>query len=199
MWVVISGPPGTSKNKIAEILIKYGFEYLSHRVLPNDDKSVFDRELGYLVDRAVNQIDIERRPKSKIVTVRSFWDFDVYGRVLSKRTVLSPGEYEILKTHVYEPFLEVLKPPDFFIFLNCQDKMASFNRMMLESNVINQEYFFDLVDAYDEFRGKLTVPVIEVEHGSNVEDVMSQVEFGLSSIASTGVATETIWSKGVFK
>jgi len=200
MWILISGPPGTSKHKIAKALeSKEGFQYEAWSITVDEDLEPFSKELLYATRHIRSQFELEAvRFKRNIVTIGSAWEAPIYSEVAFKRSDIKKEEVKVLRA-LYSAFVDALKPPDAIIFMNCTDKMASFNKMLLDKKVIHQEAFMDILAAYDEFRGKLAPPVIEVEHGHTFDNIWHTVQFGIQSLKSGGLSGDTIWKKGIFK
>jgi len=200
MWTMIIGAPGTSKHKIAELLTKDGYEYQKWIVDVKGDDNLFMREATYFTQRLKKQLEIERvRRETDIVTVRGAWDsIEVFGSVLAKRGEIDSVQFDALR-FIYEGLLETMPPPDVVVHLKVGEKMASYNRMALKDERISEDYFSQLVDAYDHYVSLLAIPVIDVDHGHVLDKVWDQVEFGIQSIKTSGLSGDTIWKRGMFK
>jgi len=200
MWIVLSGPPGTSKAKIAEFLQKEGFHYLDWRVVVDDTKSIFERELQYLLQRIRIQLEVqERATREDILTIRSVWEGRyVYIKAHAERGEIDEREVKILET-IYSSFVDILKPPTAFFYVRCVEKITSFNRIFLSGREINQDYFELVLKKYEEFVELLALPVVSVDHADSIDILLEDVEFGIASLKSNRFSSDTIWKRKLFK
>jgi len=201
MWIAISGPPGTSKNRLAEILARVeGYTYLEE--LPDRvDQSWFLREVNHLSKRSILQSTIEAgRKQGNFLTVRTIWDGpEVFAKVGLKREAITEEEFGIINLIYKQLTEEAISPPDAFIYLRCESVMSSLNRMALQGRSLPEETFMEMCAEYDRYRQKLAVPVIEIAHNDNFDAIVLEAQYALQSLKTTGLSDFTIWKKGIFK
>lgn len=201
MWVMIIGAPGTAKHKIAELLTKDGYEYQKWITdVKGDQSNLFMREATYFAERLKKQFKIARAKREQdIVTVRGTWDsIEVFGSVLTSRGEIGETQFDSLR-FIYESLMDTMIPPDVIIYMKVKERMASYNRMALRDGRISEDYFSQLISAYDKYVQRLAVPVIDVDNDHVLDKVWDQVEFGLQSIKTSGLSGDTIWKRGMFK
>ena len=194
MWVVVSGPMATSKQKIIEYLETDGFEELKLR----DTKTYpisFHTETAFCMSYLESFMKARDNSEKKLVSSRCIWDaVEVFGRVALKRSEISEGEFKALEA-ILGMTVGHDTVPSAVIYMKPDMKMTSFNRMLMKGEKVDEEYFNDVCIAYDEYMEKIAVPVIEIPHTDIIDHILDNVKFGMAGIKSSGSAENSIWKR----
>jgi len=199
MWIALCGPTGTSKQKIVEYL-KKDFEFEKYEFPIEENLPAFDKILTLLIKHQERQFRIHEDMKdSSILTVRSIWDVsEVFSKVMFKRQEISKEQYNWITKYV-SAVTDCLKPPSAIIYMKPVSKMASYNRILMKEGEVDQTLFDLMAEAYEEFMGKLGIPVVEIDHGSYIDEILKQIEYGVSSLKTSALTEDSIWTRRMFK
>jgi len=199
MWLVISGPPASSKQKIIEWIEheKLGFEYL-----PPEEVMVSGKITQEI--RLSSAIDTHKKAAEKcsdVVTIGCVWDvLKVYNPVALEFGDINQDRFDAMERLERLTEKNDFAIPDAVVYIKPVEKMASFNRMSLNlGSVMNQDRFQKICDLYDEYIQSVAISVVDVDHGSKFDDVIDQLDFGISSIKQSGVGEQTIWTRRMFR
>lgn len=196
MWVLVTGAPGTAKGYACDLLQKEGFLYLQEP--PTVEESGFDCELGHIFRRLKVQLQAQQTQSRKdIVTVRSFWDCELYLKTALYTDQLTELQFTQLSGHV-KSLAELLTPPAAVIFMRA-DKMVSYDRVLLKSGVTpHDDEFNKLRELYEDFAARIKIPLVDIDASDRPEDIKESLIFNLSSLRLTRAADSGLWKREMF-
>lgn len=205
MWACIVGAPGTCKNKMADILVeKEGFKL--ERQSPNlfySDSDAFFCQLNNLMTLFRFQKDIENRRKEEdILTIRSFWDeYDGRTKALHKLQELDSYSFKNL-TLIYNTIYEHLQPPDVFLYTKSDVQHIQSWTSVKEIDghlVLSDDQIRVFNKCYEDFISRVRTPVVEADMTQIFDEVIADVLYGIETIKSTSLMSQTIWKRKIYR
>lgn len=203
MWMVFVGADGVAKNKIAEALVKDGWQWrVPAECQFKFSENTFAKQIEYLSGRFRLQHQIQKvMAEEDILTVRSLWDVcAVYSSLMLEMNFIQQWEADVLEM-ISEDLAASLSCPHLIIYLKAR-KSDAFNRMAMRQvrSVYDNEYWWVRLDkAYDEYVKRIRVSNVEVDVSRDFADVMNDVKAAIDSVKSTTFMSKTIWQKSFFK
>ena len=197
MWIAISGATGSGKHVIGDYLVQDGYEQVAihtEKKLPEQLLTFSDRLWEYYCAT-------DRIARYDIFTIRSIWEaFLIQIPLAFEFHLISPEQYETLMMVKAAMFSRPysLQPPSAMIFVR-SNKMATVNRLALRGKLFDQNMIFREMEMYEDFISTISIPILEIDATQDVLTIKKNVSFGMASFKAPGVASNSVWQKGMFR
>lgn len=199
MWVLVTGPSGSSKHVVTDFLKSEDFEVLDDNLASEISTTFnFEKELQLMMSRLRQQIKASSvMSRSNVVTVRSVWDhFEVMIQGIFQLERMSRSQFDSFKI-IYDACWDIIPPPNLVIITRTK-KQTSFDRSTLRGREIDQDLLTLELSKFDTFYDKLAIPRIEISSDDTPDDIKRSLEFGMASVKASGLYVNTVWEKRIF-
>jgi Deoxynucleoside kinase len=199
MQVVILGATGTCKHAVAkELTTKDGF-LLEPSVDLHSARMTARMQAFILCERWKVARDLtKRQEENDYLTIRSFWDTDVYIGALNDCRLITSDEYVTLTTF-YLTMLKAVEPPHGVIYLHATEIQARDRQALKGAPTIDGELEEAVKRRYAEHVERIALPCAHVAVTDRFEEMMDEVRGAMDSLRSSNAGAPTIWRRSYFK
>jgi hypothetical protein len=201
LQIVIMGATGTCKHVVADELKKKDGFLLEPDFRPSHTSKVTLKEQAFLlVERWKLARDLtKRQEENDFLTIRSFWDTEVYIEAMRECRLLSDEECSTLMMF-YRAMLRAVEPPHGVIFMRSTEIQAHDNQALKGGQLsIDEEFEAVVKRRYVEHAACIALPTVEVPVTDRMEEMMDGVRGAMNSFRSSNIGAPTIWKRSYFK
>lgn len=201
MQIVILGATGTCKHAVAEELKKKDGFLLEPADIRFDEPSkvTLKQQAFALCERWKYAKDLtKRQEENDFLTIRAFWDTEVYIEAMHDTRLLTDDEYAAL-TMFYRTMLKGVEPPHGVIYMRSTEIQAHDRQALKGAPSIDEEFEMAVKQRYAEHVRRISLSVVEVEVSDRFEAMMDEVRGAMNSFRSSNIGAPTIWRRSYFK
>ena len=201
MQIVIIGATGTCKHVVAEELKKKdGFLLEPSDIRFDFPAKVTSREQAFaLCERWKYAKDLtKRQEENDFITIRAFWDTEVYIDSLHECRLLSSDEHAALMMF-YRTMLRAVDPPHGVIYMHATEIQSHDHQALKGALSIDEEFETVVKRRYAEHVSRIALSVVDVAVSDRFEVMMDEVRGAMNSFRSSNVGAPTIWKRSYFK
>jgi deoxyadenosine/deoxycytidine kinase len=197
MWVVITGPVGTAKTKLAEVLLEDDFIFLDAELEKREQLNGYiENEFDKMIQRYKLQERIAKEKEKKdFVTVRSHWDSAIFALAHYKAHIIEERDCRLI-VEMVEALGEITCEPDIIVMANFPQKITAMDRLKMKHGDIVTDEFLDAIrNEYEIFYERVGKPKLEIDSSQTMDKVINDFKFYMASVKTTMVSESTIWKK----
>lgn len=201
MQIVILGATGTCKRAVADELVKKDGFLLEPADIRFDfaAKVTAKQQAFALCERWKYAKDLtKRQEENDFLTIRAFWDTEVYIGSLHECRLISDDEEYMLRVF-YQTMLKSIDPPHGVIYMHSTELQAHDRVALGQKPSIDEEFETVVKRRYAEHVSRVGLSVVDIGVSDRFEYMMDEVRGAMNSFRSSNVGAPSIWKRSYFK